>query len=119
MTTTGVRFLAVLLALLGVVGFALFTTDGPSVSADPVQAGITITAPDPLLVPEGGSATFTVALDSAITGNSLVLVGFYRSDEAVTVSYVLGFDAEDWDEPQSVTVSAAQDDDGADLPFTL
>ncbi|MDE0613404.1 MAG: fibronectin type III domain-containing protein [bacterium] len=77
------------------------------------DAGLTVD-PSSLPVAEGGTADFEVRLDSQPTADVSVTVA---SDDigAVTVpSTTLTFTATDWNTAQTVTVTALQDDDGAD-----
>ena len=81
-------------------------------------AGVTVT-PTMLTVVEGGSGTYTVVLDTEPTGDVMVTVGGASGD--VTVSdTTLTFTTSNWGTAQTVTVSAAEDDDAiADAPVTL
>ena len=85
-------------------------------------AGVTIdysTKPVSLTVPEGGSNTYTVALISEPTGVVTVTASVTAhapdvislSGATLMTNNVLTFDAMNWSTPQTVTVSAAQDDD--------
>ena len=68
-----------------------------------------------LSVPEGGSAEYTVVLDSEPTGEVTVTPSLEAGGD-VDLSLVsvaaLTFTAENWDQRQTVTVRAAQDEDG-------
>ena len=69
-------------------------------------------SPTALQVPEGGAATYTVALRSQPTGPVTVSPSLKAgSSSDVTVSGALTFTAETWDRAQTVTVAAAQDAD--------
>ncbi|TGG91606.1 MAG: hypothetical protein ERJ67_07770, partial [Aphanocapsa feldmannii 277cV] len=79
-----------------------------------------VLTPIPLEVAEGGSASYTVALDSAPTGKVKVTVS---SGAGVTVDTdadtsgnqnKLSFTTANWDTPQTVEVSAGQDDGAVD-----
>ena len=81
--------------------------------ADDDNRGVTVTTADPLVVAEGASATYTVVLDSAPTADVTVTLTV-EGDRAVTVppeDLTLTFTASTWSTPQTVTVSAANDDD--------
>ncbi len=67
-------------------------------------------APTKLTVAEGGSATYTVKLNAAPSGNVTVTVSGASGDVTVTGS-PLTFTAENYGTAQTVTVSAAQDND--------
>ena len=81
-----------------------------------------------LTVDEGSSATYTVRLGSAPTGDVTVTVARASGSTDVTFDTdrntandqsTLTFTTGNWDTPQTVTVSAAQDDDEADDRATL
>ncbi|MBF2755608.1 MAG: hypothetical protein ISN29_10190, partial [Gammaproteobacteria bacterium AqS3] len=82
-------------------------------------AALTITAADPFKVAEGGEKTFTVQLASEPSG--AVTVELARSgDTDVTLDKTsLTFDADNWNTAQTVTVSAAEDDDASDDSATI
>ena len=63
-----------------------------------------------LTVPEGGMATYTVVLDSEPTGSVTVTVGGASGDVSASPSS-LTFTTMNWDTAQTVTVTAADDDD--------
>ncbi|MBJ6761422.1 PQQ-dependent sugar dehydrogenase [Myxococcaceae bacterium JPH2] len=69
-------------------------------------------------VPEGGSATFTVALSQAPAAGTTIRVNVARTagdvDLAVANSTPLAFTPSNWSVPQTVTVTAAQDADPDD-----
>ncbi|MHC4741626.1 MAG: right-handed parallel beta-helix repeat-containing protein, partial [Planctomycetota bacterium] len=65
-----------------------------------------------VIVPEGGTAEFTVALSSEITEPLEATVTAYYGDPDITVKggSVLSFDANNYSKPQTVTLQAAEDD---------
>ena len=66
-----------------------------------------------LTVPEGGSATYQVALGSLPTASVSVAVARKSGDTDITVSpSTLTFTTTNWETAQTVTVSAAEDVDG-------
>ena len=65
-------------------------------------------------VDENGSATYTVVLDSKPLTDVTVRPSLTVSKSDVTISGVLTFTGENWDEAQTVTVSAADDADAVD-----
>ncbi|MBF2756094.1 MAG: hypothetical protein ISN29_12700, partial [Gammaproteobacteria bacterium AqS3] len=82
------------------------------------------TASDPLVVPEGGSATFTVRMAAAIRHRTTVSLEKARSKKNQNKDVTfdadphtagkkkrLRFTRDNWNIPQTVTVSAAEDDD--------
>ena len=96
-----------------------FEVIGTTVSIDDNdQRGVQI-SPTSLTVPEGGDATYTVVLMSEPTGEVTVTPSLGSGDTDVTVSGALTFTATDWDQPQTVTISAAQDDDAANDTATI
>ena len=86
---------------------------------DDDMRGIAVST-EALTVPEGGAATYTVALRSQPTGPVTVSPSLEAgSSSDVTVSGALTFTAADWDRAQTVTVSAAQDADAANDAATV
>ena len=81
--------------------------------ADRSDAGVTL-LPINMFVAEGGSRGYTVTLQTKPTEN--VTIGLSRkggADPDLTASTeMLTFTKDNWDDPQTVTVSAAEDDDG-------
>ena len=72
-----------------------------------------------LTVNEGGSATYTVALNTLPPGNVTVTVS-RTGDSDLTVSPTrLTFTTDNWNTAQTATVSAAEDDDAADGTATI
>ena len=71
-----------------------------------------------LTVPEGDSRTYTVALGSQPAGPVTVTPSVAGSAD-VTMSGALTFTAQNWDQAQTVTVSAAQDADAANDAATV
>ena len=71
--------------------------------------------PEGLPVPEGGSAGYTVVLDTQPTHDVTINVNSQPGgDTDLTASPVgLTFTDSNWNTPQTVTLSAAEDDDGA------
>ena len=82
--------------------------------------GVTIAAADPFSFDEGGSATYTVVLDTEPTGQVEVEIeDAVPTDEIRTDKTALQFDIDDWDTPQTVRVSAERDDDAQDDTGTI
>ena len=96
-------------------------TEGGAVSvtvSDDDASGVRLSASG-LIIDEGGSGTYTVVLESS-PGGGEVTVTPVSDDPDVTVSPAsLGFDADNWDTPQTVTVSAAQDADSSDKSVSV
>ena len=78
-------------------------------------ARVTVDPPPESLPPEGGSAGYTVVLDTQPTHNVTINVNSQPGgDTDLTASPVgLTFTDSNWNTPQTVTLSAAEDDDGA------
>ena len=72
-----------------------------------------------LPVAEGGTATYTVVLDSEPTGDVTVTPSRSSGDSDVTVSGALTFTPSNWNTAQTVTVSAAEDADAVDDAATV
>ena len=108
-----------LLAMLAVAGGVtpLVTTQ--------VQAqtnnGVTVT-PSTLAFDEGTDDSYTVVLDTQPAGDVIIDVtpSFYGSSSTVSISEtMLTFTADNWDSPQSVTITALEDNDTRDLNFDI
>ena len=83
-------------------------------------AGVTIdysTKPMSLTVPEGGSNTYTVVLDTQ--PSAPVTVSGHVSTDLSVSDASLTFDTVTWSTPQTVTVSAQQDPDAVNERVTL
>ena len=76
-------------------------------------------SPTLLTVPEGGDGTYTVILTSQPTGPVTVMPSHGSGDTDVTVSGALTFTAANWDDAQTVTVSAASDTDAENDTATI
>ena len=67
-----------------------------------------------LTVPEGASATYTVKLTVQPTSSVVISVTTSGSSDVTVSPLSLTFDTSNWSTAQTVTVSAAQDDDAVD-----
>ena len=86
--------------------FPLVDGPEPGVTVDP-EAGV--------VVPEAESATYTVVLDTEPTHEVAINVHRVSGDDSVTAApTMLTFTVENWDDKQTVTLSAAEDNDGND-----
>ena len=95
-----------------------FTVNGTTVTIeDNDERGVTLDV-TALPVPEGGRATYTVVLASEPTGTVTVTPAVTGSP-TVTVSGALTFTASDWDQAQTVTVSAQDDADAVNDTATV
>ena len=101
----------------------LVAVSSPPPPAMAQSAGVTLTTLTPSAVPEGGSATYTVVLDTAPTADVTITVanrGQSGDDSDLTVSPAsLSFGASSWSTAQTVTVTAKQDSDVADGTATI
>ena len=97
------------------------TLDGVEVTVtDTDMRGVTIVAVNPFSFNEGGSATYTVVLDTEPTGPVTVnIVDAITTDEIQTDKTALEFTIGNWNTAQTVTVSAAADDDAQDDTGTI
>ena len=81
--------------------------------------GVTVT-PTALTIPEGASASYTVVLTSEPTADVTVAVQVPEGAEISVDATELTFTAEDWNQAQTVTLTAAQDADAVtDDPVTI
>ena len=81
--------------------------------------GVTAT-PTALTIPEGGSASYTVVLTSEPTADVTLAVLVPEDAEVAVDATELTFTAEDWNQAQTVPVTAAEDADAvADDPVVL
>ena len=81
--------------------------------ADNVEAGVTV-SPAALEVREGASASYSVALDFPPVAEVTLRVARAGDADLEASPAALVFTPADWNAPQAVTVSAAQDGDGVD-----
>ncbi len=86
--------------------------------ADKDAPGILV-SPSPLIVAEGGSAGFTVRLASQPSRNVAVTIGGIPGTDLTLDRDILNFTTTDWNMPQTVTATAAQDEDRRDDKVTL
>ena len=86
---------------------------------DDDAAGVTVSK-TALSIDEGASDSYTVVLDTEPTGNVTVAIAGHAGTDISLDKTSLTFTASTWDTAQTVTVSAAQDDDAAsDAAVTL
>ena len=108
---------AALLALLVVsVAFSPPLTPRAEATSNP---GVTF-SPGLLNVDEGSSSDYTVVLDSEPDADTTVAIYDYYLGGTNGVTYEptsLDFTTDNWDEPQTITVTAAQDDDDTGISF--
>ena len=86
---------------------------------DDDTAGVTVDATNPLAIKEGGTATYSVVLESEPTAE-VTVTSASGDTEAVSVSPTSRtFDSTNWDVPQTFTVSGVSDDDNDDETLTV
>ena len=91
-----------------------------AVEADNDQIGVTVW-PQVLRMAEGGSAEYTVVLNTQPTDDVTIMVTRDQGgdDDLTVLPDTLIFTKETWDTPQTVTVSAASDADSSDGTATF
>ena len=67
-----------------------------------------------LVIEEGATATYTVVLDTEPAGDVTVTIGGTTDNDLTLDKTSLTFTTTDWNTPQTVTVTAEQDDDAVD-----
>ena len=82
------------------------------------KPGVTVT-PTALAVPEGGSASYTVVLDTEPTADVTVAVQVPEDVKVSVDETELTFTAENWNQTQTITVSTAQDADAVADPAVV
>ncbi len=75
--------------------------------------------PSPLTVKEGGQATYTVALGTQPIGDVTVVITGYAGTDLTLGKTSLTFTAVDWNNPQTVDMTALQDADAVNDTETL
>ena len=73
----------------------------------------------PWIIGEGGTGTYTVQLDTEPTGTVTVTVHDPTNTDVTTDPATLAFTPDNWDDPQTVTITAAEDDDEFDDTATV
>ena len=88
-------------------------------TAAPPRRGL-LASPNPVTVPEGGTAQYTLVLESQPTATVTVTATHSGdSDISVTGGATLTFTTQNWFRPQTVTLSAATDTDTDDGTATI
>ncbi len=78
---------------------------------DDDTVGVTI-SDSTLYAYEGSTETYTIKLDTEPTGNVKVTINDPSNTDVTADPATLTFTPDNWDEPQTVTVTAKEDDDG-------
>lgn len=102
-------------------GTPLVKVSNPPTSFFTSIAGILVTPTTGLITTEsGGQDTFTVVLDSKPSGNVVITLGSNDISEGSVDQNTLTFTPTDWDQPQTVTITGANDaiDDG-DIAYAI
>ena len=100
-------------------GYGSVTVPDVAVTVEDLnEPGIEVSA-TALTVPEGDSRTYTVALRSQPAGPVTVTPSVAGSADVTVRPAALTFTAQNWDQAQTVTVSAAQDADAANDAATV
>ena len=90
-------------------------TASTEATGTPTAPTMKLSSPRPASVPEGGSSTYTVVLGKAPAANMTIAIanrGESSDDSDLTVDPTsLSFTTSNWNIPQTVTLSAEQDDD--------
>ena len=96
-------------------------TDVELSNTDDETAGITVDPIEDLITTEaGGEAEFTVVLNSEPTANVTITLYSSDEDEGTLDETTLLFTSDDWDTPQTVTVTGQDDDlDDGNQTYTI
>ena len=99
----------------GTGGYASVTAESVTVTIDEDDAAAVSIDPTELTVTEGDAtgASYTVVLASQPTADVTVTVSGHGGTDVSVDKTSLTFTSDSWETPQTVTVSAAQDDDAA------
>ena len=90
------------------------TADSVAVTiTDDDSVGVTVSKAA-LEIEEGASDTYTVVLDTEPAGDVTVTIGGVADTDVSLDKTILTFSDQDWDTPQTVTVTAEHDDDAVD-----
>jgi hypothetical protein len=102
-------------------GYAALTlTDVTAINVDDDQANVIATSAMAHTTEAGGTTTFTVVLSSEPTAAVTITPSSADITEGETAPASLVFDASNWDEPQTVTVTGKNDDiDDGDITFDI
>ena len=106
------------------------TVSGANYASGVTAASVTVTVTDddpdvtvsslsPATLTEGTTGTYTVRLKTTPEGGDVIVTPASPDDGAVTVSAALTFTTANWNTEQTVTVTAAEDDDTTDETVTV
>lgn len=99
-------------------GVVLFTLDLSGLGVVATYGNLVLSAEE-LSVAEGQIGTFTVALDKAPSVNQPVYLAVSDGSRLSVEPAVLTFTTENWETPQTVTVTSLEDDDEEDNSVTV
>ena len=101
-------------------GYDAVAAASVAVTVEDNERGVTVSETE-LTVEEADAtgASYTVVLDTAPTGDVTVTVGGHSGTDLTVDPASLTFTTADWDDAQTVTVTAATDDDGENDAVTL
>ncbi len=99
-------------------GVVLFTLDLSELGT-PASYGNLVLSAESLTIEEGGTGAFTVALDSAPSANQIVYLAVSDNTRLTVSPVTLTFTPANYAEPQTVTVTALQDEDEYDDTITV
>lgn len=99
-------------------GIVLFTLDLSELGT-PASYGNLVLPAESLTIEEGGTGGFTVALDSAPSANQIVYLAVSDNTRLTVSPVTLTFTPANYAEPQTVTVTALQDEDEYDDTITV
>ena len=100
-------------------GQTLYATDATVTLVDDDTAGVTVTVPNPLNVPEFGTTTYTMVLDASPVA-SVTVRPTYSSDAIVVTPVFYTFGIHNWDKPFAFEVHGRNDPHATgDKSFTI
>ncbi len=109
----------VVLSALFDTGTALLEDQVTLTITDDDTAGVTVSAPNPLNVSEGGTATYTVVLDSEPTADVTITAASADGSKVSVSPASVTFTPSGWNTPRAFTVSGVADADSDDETVTV
>ena len=113
--------------IIGIEAYEGYDDEGSCISVPEIEVtiidddfvGVTV-EPTAISVAEGAMSTYTVVLDTQPAGDVTVAIGGVAGADLTLDRMTLIFTDQDWDTPQTVTVTSEQDiADGVDLEVTV
>ena len=99
-------------------GYRVGLPSSKTIRVNDIACGIRVEF-DKLTVPKGGSTDYDVWLKGRPTVDVTVNISVSGDNDVTVNKTKLTFDSGNWDQPQTVTVNAAQDEDGVDDVATI